>query len=134
MLGNHDAHLLDVHAGLSKKALHHAEQAQALEPDDWKYLDQLPLWLDLPELNVLVVHAGLIPSVELARQPRHVLLNMRSIDAEGHASMRVDGGVPWATRAGPARGTWCSATTPCAGCSSTPTPPASTPAASTGAC
>ena len=97
VLGNHDAHFLDVRAGLSKKA-HHVAQAQALAADDWKYLDQLPLWLDLPELNVLVVHAGLIPSVELARQPKHVLLNMRSIDAEGHASMRVDGGVPWASR------------------------------------
>ena len=97
VLGNHDAHLLDVRAGISKKA-HHSKVAATLQADDWKYLDQLPLWLDLPELNCLVVHAGLIPSVELQRQPRHVLLNVRSIDAEGHASMRVDGGVPWASR------------------------------------
>lgn len=97
VLGNHDAHFLDVRAGLSKKA-HHVKQAQALSAEDWTYLDQLPLWLDLPALNCLVVHAGLIPTVELARQPRHVLLNIRSLDAAGHASMRVDGGVPWASR------------------------------------
>ncbi|MDP2270382.1 MAG: metallophosphoesterase [Archangium sp.] len=97
VLGNHDAHLLDVKAGLSKKA-HHSKVAVTLRADDWRYLDQLPLWLDLPELNALVVHAGLIPTVELERQPKHVLLNMRSLDAEGQASMRVDGGVPWATR------------------------------------
>lgn len=97
VLGNHDAHLLDVRAGLSKKA-HHSKLAASMTEADWTYLDQLPLWLDLPELNCLVVHAGLIPTVELARQPRHVLINIRSLDADGHASMRVDGGVPWASR------------------------------------
>ncbi len=97
VLGNHDAHLLDVRAGLSKKA-HHAEAARQLKSADWRYLERLPLTLDLPELNCLVIHAGLVPSVELSRQPRHVLLNIRSLDADGHASMRVDGGVPWASR------------------------------------
>lgn len=97
VLGNHDAHLLEARAGVSKKA-HHAKVAQTMGPSDWSYLDQLPLWLDFPELNALAVHAGLIPMVELERQPRHVLLNMRSLDAEGHASMRVEGGVPWASR------------------------------------
>ncbi len=97
VLGNHDAHLLEVRAGNSKKA-HHSKLAATLSEADWAYLDQLPLWLDLPELNCLVVHAGLIPTVELVRQPKHVLINIRSLDAEGHASMRVDGGVPWASR------------------------------------
>jgi hypothetical protein len=96
VMGNHDAHLLDVRAGQSKKA-HHTDISKTLTEAQWKYLDQLPLWLDFPELNALVVHAGFIPTVELARQPRHVLLNMRSIDAEGRASMRADGGVPWAS-------------------------------------
>ncbi len=97
VLGNHDAHLLEVRAGLSKKS-HHAQVARSLTDAQWKFLDHLPLWLDLPELNTLVVHAGLVPTVELSRQPRHLLLNMRSLDASGHASMRVDGGVPWASR------------------------------------
>lgn len=97
VLGNHDAHLLDVRAGLSKKA-HHSKLAATMSEADWKYLDALPLWLDFPELNCLVVHAGLIPGLELARQPKHVLLNVRSIDVDGHASMRVDGGVPWGSR------------------------------------
>ncbi len=97
VLGNHDAHLLDVHAGTSKKA-HHVKLAKAMGKADWAYLEQLPLWLEFPELNALVVHAGLIPTVELARQPKHVLLNIRSIDSEGQASTRADGGVPWASR------------------------------------
>lgn len=97
VLGNHDAHLLEVRAGQSKKS-HHAAVAKTLSAAQWRYLDQLPLWLDFPELNALVVHAGFVPGVDLSRQPRHVLLNMRSLDADGRASMRVDGGVPWASR------------------------------------
>lgn len=101
VLGNHDAHFLDVRAGRSKKA-HHVEQAKQLKGGDWRYLEGLPPWLELPELGCLVVHAGLTPGLELARQPRHVLLNIRSIDARGEASTRVDGGAPWASRwAGP---------------------------------
>jgi Icc-related predicted phosphoesterase len=63
VLGNHDAHLLDVRAGLSKK-VHHTQVAATLKAADWQYLEQLPLWLDFPELNCLVVHAGLIPAIE----------------------------------------------------------------------
>jgi diadenosine tetraphosphatase ApaH/serine/threonine PP2A family protein phosphatase len=97
VLGNHDAHLLDVRAGLSKKA-HHAAVAQTLQPAHFDYLDRLPLWLDLPELNVLVVHGGLVPGVELTQQPRHLLLNMRSLDALGKGTPRIEGGVPWGSR------------------------------------
>lgn len=97
VLGNHDAHLLDVRDGVSKKS-HHVHVAKTLASADWDYLAARPLWLELPELNCLVVHAGFIPGVEFARQPKHVLLNMRSLDAEGQASKRVDGGVPWASR------------------------------------
>lgn len=97
VLGNHDAHLLDVKAGLSKKA-HHSAVANTLTAAQWKYLDGLPLWLDFPELNALVVHGGLLPGVDLERQPRHLLLNMRSIDEHGHGTPRLEAGVPWASR------------------------------------
>lgn len=97
VLGNHDAHLLDVRAGLSKKA-HHVGVAKTLTDAQWTFLDQLPLWLDFPELNVLVVHGGLVPGVDLTNQPRHLLLNMRSIDAEGKGTPRLEAGVPWASR------------------------------------
>lgn len=97
VLGNHDAHLLDVRAGLSKKA-HHSAVAKTLSDAQWKYLDRLPLWLDFPELNVLVVHGGLVPGVALEQQPRHLLLNMRSIDPDGKGTPRLEAGVPWASR------------------------------------
>lgn len=97
VLGNHDAHLLDVRAGISKKA-HHSAVAKTLTEEQWKFLDRLPLWIDLPELNALVVHGGVLPNVDLSAQPRHLLLNMRSIDAEGRGTPRLEAGVPWASR------------------------------------
>ncbi len=97
VLGNHDAHVLDILAGTSSKA-HHAQVARSLSPADVAYLRALPLWLDLPHLGALVVHAGLLPGVPLARQPRHLLLNLRSFDEAGEPSTRVEGGVPWASR------------------------------------
>jgi Calcineurin-like phosphoesterase len=103
VLGNHDAHLLDILGGRSAKP-HHTKVARSLLPADVAYLEALPLWLDFPELDALVVHAGLLPGVPLARQPRHLLLNLRSFDAQGEPSTRVEGGVPWASRwAGPRR-------------------------------
>ncbi|MER2563814.1 MAG: metallophosphoesterase [Myxococcaceae bacterium] len=97
VLGNHDAHVLKAREG-NASALKgtHREVANALSEDDWRYLELLPLWLDFPELNTLVVHAGLLPNVPVTEQPRHLLLNLRSIDAEGHGSTRVSGGRPWA--------------------------------------
>jgi len=97
VLGNHDAHVLKGRDGdLAALKGNHRDVAQRLSEADWRYLELLPLWLDLPELNALVVHAGLLPNVALEQQPRHLLLNLRSLDAEGKGSTRIDGGRPWA--------------------------------------
>lgn len=93
VLGNHDANVLAPRPGS-----HHEKVAASLSPSSLRWLELLPLWLDFAELNALVVHGGVLPNVPLENHPRHVLLNLRSIDAEGKGSMRVDGGVPWASR------------------------------------
>ncbi len=101
VLGNHDAHVLNIVAGKHGSA-HHREVAKSLTPADVEYLDRLPLWLDFAELNSLVVHAGLLLRTPLLEQPRDWCLNLRSFDLQGNPSKRVDAGVPWASRwAGP---------------------------------
>jgi hypothetical protein len=101
VLGNHDASLLRLHERLlagEPLPAGRAEQlalARTLDDDDWALLASLPYWLRLPELGALVVHAGLAPGVALEDQDRDMLLNMRTIDAQGRPSRRPDGGVLW---------------------------------------
>lgn len=97
VVGNHDAHVLKAREG-KRDALKgtHREVADSLDEDDWRYLELLPPWLDFPELNTLVVHAGLLPHVPLSAQPRHLLLNLRSINPDGSGSTRALEGRPWA--------------------------------------
>lgn len=105
VLGNHDAKVLAYAPGTGhtpaatpqKSSPTHQSVAAALSPADWEYLQDLPLFLALPELEVVVVHAGLVAGVPLAQQPRDLLINLRSITPEGQPSKRVEAGVPWAS-------------------------------------
>jgi Calcineurin-like phosphoesterase len=102
VLGNHDAKVLSFDPEISgvdpeNGAKNHAAVARTLGPDDWSYLRNLPLYLALPDLETVVVHAGLLAGVALSEQPRDMLLNMRSITAGGDPSKRVDAGTAWAS-------------------------------------
>lgn len=71
--------------------------ADALRSRDWEFLAALPLWLDLPEHGVRVVHAGLVPGIPMERQEERALLSMRSLDARGNPVVER-GGASWAHR------------------------------------
>jgi Calcineurin-like phosphoesterase len=103
VLGNHDAKVLSIGRAAPASddddgGKDHARVARALGPEDWRYLEALPLMHTLPELDALVVHAGLVPGVPLLDQPRNMLINLRSITPGGEPSKRADAGVPWASR------------------------------------
>ena len=104
VLGNHDAKVLTFAPDTSatdeshKSSKQHARVARTLHAADWAYLGGLPLYRDLLEVNVVVVHAGLIAGIPLAHQPRDLIINMRSITPEGEPSKRVEAGVPWGSR------------------------------------
>lgn len=75
--------------------------ARALRRRDWVMLETLPLWIDLPEHGVRVVHAGLVPGVPITEQDPHALMYVRSLDRHG-APMEKRGRVFWGERyAGP---------------------------------
>jgi predicted phosphodiesterase len=99
--GNHDAHVLRWRAGRMPEGRRlkpeHQQVLDTLEAADWAYLEALPLHRHFPELNVRVVHAGLVPGVPLEEQQPELLLNLRSITPEGRPSKKVDDGVPWAS-------------------------------------
>ena len=101
--GNHDEHCLRwwrAHeAGASPPDLkaQHRMVVDALSGKDWRWLAALPLFIDLPEHNALVVHAGLELGIPPERQDESMLMNMRSIRANGTASRQIEDGAPWAS-------------------------------------
>ncbi|MBL8601260.1 MAG: metallophosphoesterase [Myxococcales bacterium] len=73
---------------------HQQVAAQCSEPQ-LAFLATLPLMMSLPEHNVLMVHAGVDPSIPTAANVEEVLLTVRSIDEQGKVTRRLTG-LPWA--------------------------------------
>jgi hypothetical protein len=103
VLGNHEWRLLAAH-----RARQSGQKRPRLSPPlyallhqlgdaDWALLAELPLSLSLPEHDLRVVHAGIVPELEFSAQDPWTLTNVRSIDPEGRASDKHDF-EPWAAR------------------------------------
>jgi hypothetical protein len=95
--GNHEEKLLGGHRDGTRMGAEHRRVAAVFSDDDWRTIEAMPLWLDLPEHGVRVVHAGVLPWLDVKRTPPEVLLQIRSIDAFGRWSDKRDAGAPWAT-------------------------------------
>jgi Calcineurin-like phosphoesterase len=101
VLGNHDAHALKARQSRGEKIKPERQQLlDTLEPADWKFLEELPLYVRLgPEHKgdpeTAVVHAGAVPGIALEDQDREHLITLRSIDDKGRPSKRIEGR-PWA--------------------------------------
>lgn len=90
VMGNHEAHVLRAWDG------EHAAIKESLGEDGLAWLAARPLYLKLEALDVIAVHAGLVPGVPLDRQEREHLLTVRSIRPDGTGSKRPNEGTPWA--------------------------------------
>jgi hypothetical protein len=102
VLGNHDAKLLTVRPKPGKKAPEKIPSSVAnvfdkLEDQDWQMFDELPLYLDLADHDLRVVHAGVVPDVPITDQDPWVLTNLRSFDADGKPSSQWSP-TTWAVR------------------------------------
>lgn len=97
--GNHEAHVLKFRRGeRGEMKKHHLDVARTLDEADWKYLEAMPLWLRLPQLGIVVVHAGLVPGIALEQQEENALLNIRSLTKGGGWSKRYEDGDPWPSK------------------------------------
>ncbi|MFT3922468.1 MAG: metallophosphoesterase [Myxococcales bacterium] len=74
----------------------HLAVARSLQEADWLWLEHLPLYLRVPEHEVAVVHAGVVPGKALEAQARDDLLAMRTLRSDGSASPRLEDGDLWA--------------------------------------
>lgn len=73
----------------------HAGVATALRPVDWSLLSTAPLWLDLPEHAVRVVHAGVLPGVPIEEQRKKTLLHVRTLGTNGEPREDKIGAALW---------------------------------------
>jgi len=91
-LGNHEQRLLAARHASERGApgpklgSSHGEVASRLSDEDWAMLESFPLWIDVPEHGVRVVHAGVVPGVPFEQQDPWMLTHIRSITEDGKPS------------------------------------------------
>lgn len=92
--GNHEQRLLDWRddpaTPLSRT---HLDVAHAMRDVDWTLFDTAPLWVDMPEHGLRVVHAGVVPGVPIEEQHPRDLLHLRALQVRGVAGGQE--GVLW---------------------------------------
>jgi hypothetical protein len=92
VLGNHEDRLLEARAARAggkpgpRLGPSHEALLSELSEDDWALVESWPLYLDLPQHDLRVVHAGVVPGVPIARQRKRDLLKMRALDPDGAAT------------------------------------------------
>jgi hypothetical protein len=96
--GNHEDRLLSWRHRHEPLGPDHARVAAALSDDEWRAIEALPLWLDLPEHGARIVHAGVVPGQDLAQTDPQALLKMRTLDGRGRWSSDADAGDLWGMR------------------------------------
>jgi hypothetical protein len=96
--GNHEEKVLQGRRRLDRIDGEHRKIAEKLSPRQWRQLEATPLWIDLPEHGVRVVHAGVIPRLPIHDMPREALLRMRSIDGDGGWTDEKDRRAFWGER------------------------------------
>jgi diadenosine tetraphosphatase ApaH/serine/threonine PP2A family protein phosphatase len=103
VLGNHEQRLLQVRSARQRAepGLHlghaHLQLLHELTEQDWALLEALPLYLEVREHRLCIVHAGIVPGVALEDQDPWLLTHLRSIDASGNPTDK-SGPIPWGAR------------------------------------
>jgi hypothetical protein len=95
--GNHEGKLLAWRRRHKPIGPDHQRVANLLTETEWRMLEKLPFWLDLPEHGLRVVHAGVMPGLPIHRVPPEALLKMRTIDKRGNWSDEGNAGPLWGT-------------------------------------
>jgi hypothetical protein len=92
LLGNHELRLLNYRrthdTSFQKEA--DADTFDKLRPEDWAYLELMPLTHYVEELNTVFVHGGFLPNEPWQKQPAHVVTRIQVIDRDGRPRKRAD--------------------------------------------
>ena len=100
LLGNHELRLLKYRRTGDKKYIKETDldTFNKLRPEDWAFLEAMPLTFEEPELNVVCVHGGFLPGQPWQKQPAEVVTRIQVIDADGQPRKRTAApdAPPWA--------------------------------------
>jgi calcineurin-like phosphoesterase family protein len=96
--GNHEDRLLAWRRRGRPLGKEHQRLAEVLSDEEWGTLEAMPLWVELPEHGLLVVHAGVVPGVPIERTEPEALLKIRTVDSGGRWSDEPEAGVLWGVR------------------------------------
>jgi hypothetical protein len=67
----------------------HRDLARELRPVDWVMLRSSRHWLDLPEHELRVVHAGIDPTVPFEKQNPGTMMRIRTVPSQGSGKKNV---------------------------------------------
>jgi hypothetical protein len=92
LLGNHELRLLNFRKTKDTAFLKETDEAtyQSLRPEDWAYLEAMPLTHYVDELNTVYVHGGFLPGEPWQKQPAQVVTRIQVIDADGKPRKRAE--------------------------------------------
>jgi serine/threonine protein phosphatase 1 len=92
LMGNHELRLLKYRRTRDRKHLKEGdlETFEKLRPEDWSFIEAMPLTLEEPELNTVFVHGGFLPDSPWQKQPAEVVTRVQVIDRDGKPAKRAD--------------------------------------------
>jgi diadenosine tetraphosphatase ApaH/serine/threonine PP2A family protein phosphatase len=92
LLGNHELRLLNYRKTKDHGFLKETDEDtfNKLRPEDWEFLEAMPLTHYVEELNIVFVHGGFLPNEPWAKQPASVVTRVQVIDSEGKPRKRAD--------------------------------------------
>ena len=92
LLGNHELRLLNYRrtSDTAFQKENDSETADKLRPEDWTYLESMPLWHYVEELQTVFVHGGFLPDEPWQKQPAQVITRIQVVDAQGRPRKRAD--------------------------------------------
>lgn len=100
LLGNHELRLLEYRRTKDENLIKETDldTHTKLRPEDWAYLEAMPLTHELPDLNMVFVHGGFLPGEPWQKQPASVVTRIQVIDSNGRPRKRSDApdALPWA--------------------------------------
>jgi predicted phosphodiesterase len=91
VIGNHEDRLLRYKQQRDPTVLKKFDLPTVLRmrKEDWNYLAQMPLTLNFPQYNLVVVHGGFLPATPWQEQPKEVVTRVQVIGPDGNPAKRA---------------------------------------------